>query len=150
VSIRWTDYQRGVAEVILRHRTDEGSGYDLNAVLQELPNTSKGIISEVAKALRENGWAMPAKGEKPPQEKRGGELATVLQPSQGAIIFTLGQHKILLNPQHLYDAYLYYQDIALRHDIDEDFSLALKDSMKYAWEKLNQARYRKEKRLPKE
>ena len=48
---RWTDYQRGVAEVVLRHRTEEGSGYDLNGVQQELPDVSKGIISDVAKAL---------------------------------------------------------------------------------------------------
>jgi len=80
---------------------------------------------------------------KEPAGKKGGALATVLQPSQGAIIFTLGQHKILLNPQHLYDAYLYYQDIALRHDIDEDFSLALKDSMKFAWERLNRIKAEK-------
>jgi len=80
---------------------------------------------------------------KEPEGKKGGALATVLQPSQGAIIFTLGQHKILLNPQHLYDAYLYYQDIALRHDIDEDFSLALKDSMKFAWERLNRIKAEK-------
>lgn len=78
--------------------------------------------------------------EQPPKTPttKGGELATVLQPSKGAIVFTLGEHKISLNPQHLYDAYLYYEDIAIRHDIDEEFSLAIKDSLKYVWERLNQ------------
>jgi len=136
VSIRWTDYQRGVAEVILRHRTGEGSGYDLNAVQQELPNVSKGIISGVAKALREASWIIPTKGQKP-KEKRGGDLATVLQPSKGAIVFTLGEHQIPLNPQYLYDAYLYYKDIVVRHDIDEEFSLVIKDCLKYVWERFN-------------
>jgi len=137
MATRWTDLQRQIAEVVLRHRTEEGSGYNFSAVQEDLPNASKGRISEVAKALRENGWAIPAKEEKAAQERSGGSLVTVVQPIRGAIIFTLGEHKISLNPQHLYDAYLYYEDILVRHDIDEDFSLALKDSMKYVWERLN-------------
>ena len=143
MSIRWTDYQRGVAEVVLRHRTEEGSGYDLNAVQQELPDVSKGIISKVSKALRENGWNMPDRDGKVPV-KLGGDMATVIQPAKGAIIFTLGEHRISLNPQHLYDAYLYYEDIVLRHDLEVEFSLALKDSMKYAWERLNQSKAERE------
>lgn len=81
---------------------------------------------------------------KGPALKSGGELAVVLQPSVGAIVFTLGEHKISLSPQHLYDAYLYYEDIVVRHDIDEEFSLAIKDSMKYVWERLNQHKGEKE------
>lgn len=62
----------------------------------------------------------------------------MVQPVRGAIVFTLGEHQISLNPQHLYDAYLYYEDIVLKHDIDQEFSSAIKDSMKYVWEQLNQ------------
>lgn len=97
---------------------------------------SLGLISKQGKAGRE------AK-EKPPSEpgqKKGGELATVVQPSKGAIIFTLGEHQISLNPQYLYDAYLYYEDIVLRENIDVEFSVAIKDCLKYAWERLNQHR----------
>jgi len=68
MSIRWTHQQRQIAEVILRHRTEEGSGYDLNAIQQELPNVSKGMISGVAKALREAGWNIPTKGQKPEEK----------------------------------------------------------------------------------
>ncbi len=78
------------------------------------------------------------------EEKLGGELATILQPGRGAIIFSLGENKISLNPQHLYDAYLYYEDMALRHGLDEEFSLALKISMKYVWERFNRAKAEEE------
>ncbi|GAI82953.1 unnamed protein product, partial [marine sediment metagenome] len=72
--------------------------------------------------------------------KAGGDLATVLQPSKGAIVFALGEHKISLNPQHLYDAYLYYEDMMLRESVDEEFSLVIKDCVKVAWERLNHCR----------
>ena len=137
MSIRWTDQQRQIAEVMLRNRTEEKSGYDFNTVQNELSHISGGRISEVAAALRDNGWIMPAKEEKAPPERGGGNLATVVQPVKGAIVFALGEHKISLNPQHLYDAFLYYEDIMIRHNIDEEFSLALKDAMKYVWETFN-------------
>jgi hypothetical protein len=87
-----------------------------------------------------------ANGE-PPKEKRekeGGSLTRISQPSNGAIVFTLGQHRISLNPQHLYDAYLYYEDIKVRHGVEEEFSEAIKVAMKYVWEQLNRQKAMKE------
>lgn len=95
---------------------------------------SKRTVERYAEALKAGKLEEPAKL---PKEKSGGELSTIVQPSRGAIIFTFGEHKISLNPQHLYDAYLYYEDMALRHDIEQEFSSAIKDSMKYIWERLN-------------
>lgn len=105
-------------------------GESIDEVAGRFP-VSRKTVERYAKQLREGTL-------KEPKGRKGGDLATVLQPSTGAIIFTLGEHKIPLNPQHLYDAYLYYEDIAVRHDIDEDFSLAIKDCLKYVWERFNQ------------
>lgn len=109
------------------------AGQSIDDVAKRFP-VSRKTVERYAKALKEGKLE---KLPKEPLRKRGGEFATVLQPSQGAIVFIFGEHKIELNPQHLYDAYLYYEDIVIRHDIDVEFSLALKDSMKYAWERLN-------------
>ena len=118
-----------------------------------LVNTTTGeIVATTAKEARAKGIDLPrrtpaGKPEKPPKgpaEKVGGELSTIVQPSRGAIVFTLGEHNISLNPQYLYDAYLYYKDIVLREDIDEEFSLVIKDCVKSAWERLNHNRAEKQ------
>lgn len=129
---RWTDYQRGVAEVILRHRTEEGSGYDLNGVQQELPDVSKGIISDVAKALRENGWAMPAKEETPPGKRA--PLADFKTRKTAPVLFDIGEETVELNPSDLYDSYQLYRDLTSKGIIEEDrFSAVLKDGMGIIW-----------------
>lgn len=115
-------------------------GEPITEIAKRFPESVR-TIKRYAKELREGKQDQPPKV---PPAKEGGELATVLQPIRGAIIFTLGEHKISLNPQHLYDAYLYYEDIAIRHDIDIEFSAAIKDSMKYAWERLNRHKGKKE------
>ena len=56
---QWTDYQRRIAESILKHRADTKAGYDFKAVKDELGEVSQGKISEIAKALRENEWVLP-------------------------------------------------------------------------------------------
>ena len=63
-------------------------------------------------------------------------LAAVTITKPAPITFTLGEAKIPLNPQYLYDAYLYYQDIQrMSPDIDDEFCLGIKTAMKYVWEK---------------
>lgn len=132
MAIRWTDYQRGVAEVVLRHRTEEGSGYDLNGVQQELPDVSKGIISEVAKALRENSWAIPAKEEKPPGKRP--PLADFKTRKTAPVLFDIGEETIELSPSDLYDSYQLYRDLMSKGIIEEDrFSAVLKDGMGLIW-----------------
>jgi hypothetical protein len=80
------------------------------------------------------------KEPKPPQDtgKPGGQAITIEQPSKGAVVFTFGQTIVPLNPQHIYDAYLYYDDLRMRQNIPEEFSLAIKIAMKYVWERLHQ------------
>lgn len=101
--------------------------------------TNNRTIKAIREAATDDEALAIANKEPSLKEKEGGSLSTVTQPSKGAILFTLGEHKISLDPQHLYDAYLYYEDIKTRHEIDEEFSLAIKDSMKHAWEQLNQS-----------
>lgn len=112
------------------------AGQSIDEVAKRFP-VSRKTVERYAKALKEGKLE---KLPKEPLQKKGGELATVLQPSHGAIVFIFGEHKIPLDPQHLYDAYLYYEDIMLRNGIDEDFSLAIKDCVKYVWGRLNQHR----------
>lgn len=112
------------------------AGESIDGVAKRFP-VSRKTVERYAKAIKEGKLD---KLPKEPLQRKGGDLATVLQPSQGAIVFILGEHKIPLNPQHLYDAYLYYEDIALRNGIDEEFSLVIKDSVKFVWERFNQHR----------
>lgn len=125
--------KEGIIEA-LRH------GEPITGIAKRFPESAR-TIKRYAKELREGKLDQPPKE---PQKKEGGKLATVLQKSPGSIIFTLGQHEISLNPQHLYDAYLYYEDIVIRHDIDEEFSLAIKDSLKYVWQRFNEHKAEKE------
>ncbi|GAI07900.1 unnamed protein product [marine sediment metagenome] len=113
------------------------NGESIDEVTKRFP-VSKKTVQRYAQALKEGKLEEPPKG--PAQPKAGGNLATVLQPSRGAIVFTLGEHQISLNPQHLYDAYLYYEDMTLRESVDEEFSLVIKDCVKVAWERLNHRR----------
>lgn len=130
------------------------TGYDYMKLLKHkkghhirLVNKKTGeILATTAQQARNKGIDLPRKsdGATPEPGKVGGELATVLQPSKGAIVFTLGEHKISLNPQYLYDAYLYYQDIVVKEDINEEFSLVIRDCVKSAWERLNHHRAEKQ------
>lgn len=133
MATKWTDQQRQIAEVVLRHRREGGSGYDINAVQEELPTISTGRISEVAKALRENGWVMPAKEEIPPG-KRGAPLADFKTRKAAPVLFDIGEETIELNPSDLYDCYQLYRDLRAKGIIEEDrFSAVLLDGMGIIW-----------------
>jgi len=137
MTFRWTEHQRCIAEVVLRHRQEEGSGYNLNAVQQELPGVSSGTISKVAKALRDNGWAIPAKGEekeKPPKEREGGKLAVVVAKQPAPVVFVLGEHRIELETEAIYESYLLYQDIKQRYALNDSFSNVLRDGVALMWQ----------------
>ena len=133
MATKWTDQQRQIAKVVLGHRREEGSGYDFSAVQQELPNVSKGRISEVAKALRENGWAIPA--GTPAKEKKQSSgpgkrvLINITSRKPAPILFTIGEHDIGLDTEPLYESYLLYEDLKVRYGFTDSFSVVLKDAM---------------------
>lgn len=56
----WTEKQKKIAEVILKHRTDDW--YDFKPVSKKLPGIAKSSISDVAKYLKKNGWEIPGDG----------------------------------------------------------------------------------------
>jgi len=69
-------------------------------------------------------------------QQQGGEMVAITQPKQGAIVFSVGVHEIPLEPQYLYESYLYYTDLKARIALEESFSEALKDAMTYVWRRL--------------
>ena len=93
------------------------------------------VIASNPKAAAAKGIIIPGTKLKGPQQQ-GGEMVSVTQPQSGAIIFSIGQHQIPLDPQFLYESYLYYTDLKARIDLDESFSEAIKDAMTYAWRRL--------------
>lgn len=63
------------------------------------------------------------------------QLAVVTTATPGPIVFRMGNQIINLNPEHLYEAFKYCQDIkAMDPAIDDDFSLVLKVAVKHVWE----------------
>lgn len=87
----------------------------------------------------------PAESEKAKRQAMitGGEITNIQQRKTGAILFTLANEDIELQPAELYDAYLYYQDIRRSNpDLNESFSSCLKSCVKIIWEKFNQHRLR--------
>ncbi len=131
----WNERQRKIGEAILRHRREDDT-YDLNQVMIEVPGVSKGIISGVAKVLKAGNWTIPPVPVKETKSTaQGGSLATFAQRKPGAIVFSLGDVDIPLNPKFLYDTYLYYQDIQrMSPDIDDDFCMAIRATMRHSWE----------------
>jgi len=77
-----------------------------------------------------------ASGQKSSGQQQGGEMVAITQPKPGAIIFSVGLHEIPLDPQYLYESYLYYTDLKARIDLEESFSEAIKDAMTYVWRRL--------------
>ena len=132
---KWTDYQRQIAEVILRHRADTPTGYSYKAVKEELPTTSSGKISEIAKALRENNWVIPPKdGQKTPKEKEGGKLATVTARQPAPVVFMLGKQEIELDTECIYESYLLFLDLKSRVPLKSDFSSVIRDGVGLLWQ----------------
>jgi len=128
--IKWNPEQRRIGEVILKHKREDGS-YDYKGVKADIPQVPDGTIGKIAKALKESNWQLPEK----PGKQVGGAVVTVTERKPAAIVFTLGDIDIILNPAYLYDSYLYYLDIQrLEPDIDDEFTLAIRAAMKHVWE----------------
>lgn len=103
---------------------------DMNQAAVVAMGYNKGTVSKAAKALK-NGWRPEAQQVK----QTGGSLATVTERKPAAIVFSLGDVDIPLNPKYLYDTYLYYQDIQrMDPTIDDEFSLGIRAAMKHIWE----------------
>lgn len=132
MSILWTDNQRELAEVILKHRTNERSGYDLKGVQADMPKASNDTISKVAKSLRETDWIIPGKdGGHPPKESR---LVAVTARQPAPIIFTIGKQDIELEAEALIQSYMLYEDIKAHCGLNQGFSSVLRDGVGLIWQ----------------
>lgn len=130
--MKWTDKQKEIAEVVLRHRTDDS--YDFKASQAELKDISKSSISDVAKALKENNWQIPARG------KDGGKVKTETEKSlaglripEPPVVFEVRGEKVRISPEDLYESYFIYLDMKARAGIDDTFSDTLKAGMEILW-----------------
>ena len=106
--MEWNETQRKVAELILKHRADNKSGYDLHAIKEEMsPDiaASDALISKVAGSLRANNWEIvEEQGEPAPS---GGErpYATVKSAKAAPLVFTIDDYKIKLDPIFMLKSY---------------------------------------------
>lgn len=72
------------------------------------------------------------------------QFAVVTTKTPGSIVFVMGDQKIDLNPQDLYDAWRYCQDIKrIVPAIDDDFTLMIKVAAKHLWEFFSQREARR-------
>lgn len=72
--------------------------------------------------------------EKPPKVSDiGGKFATVAARQPAPVIFVLGEHKIELEPEAIYESYLLYMDMQLRCSLNSTFSGVLRDGMGLLW-----------------
>lgn len=130
--MKWTDKQKQIAEVVLRHRTNDS--YDFKACQAELKDIAKGNISKVAKALKENSWQMPQPGKdgsKVGTEKL--ESVAGLKVKNPPVVFEVRGEKVMLSPEDLYEGYFIYLDMKTRAGIDNTFSDTLKAGVETLW-----------------
>lgn len=128
--MNWTEKRRQIAEVILKHRKDDG--YDFKACQTELEGTAKSAISTVAKALRENDWKIP-----PPEEGDGsspqGHGISSIKAAKAPVVFEIRGEKVVIIPEDLYESYFIYLDMKARAGIDNTFSDTIKAGVETLW-----------------
>jgi hypothetical protein len=66
----------------------------------------------------------------------GGQIATITVAKPAAIVFTLGNQTILLDPGDLYESFLLYEDLKVKCELTDNFSVVLKDGIGLLWEVL--------------
>ncbi len=130
--MKWTEKNRQVAEVILKHRKDDA--YDFKACYDELKDKdiAKSTISTVAKVLRENNWEIP-----PPEEGDGGSPQghgiSSIKAAKAPVVFEIRGEKVVIIPEDLYESYFIYLDMKARAGIDNTFSDTIKAGVETLW-----------------
>ena len=95
------------------------------------------ILATTVKEAHLKGIDIPVKVEK--QEEKvlksteGGKLATVVAKQPAPVIFVLGDQRIELEPEALYESYLLYQDMKVRCGLDSTFSGVMRDGVALLW-----------------
>lgn len=127
--MKWTDKNRQVAEVILKHRRDDG--YDFKACQAELEGIAKSTISTVAKVLKESNWEIPpAEGNNGAQGEAG---ISGIKAKAPIVVFEIRGERVQISPEDLYEGYFIYLDMKTRVGIDNTFSDTLKAGVETLW-----------------
>ena len=108
------------------------AGETVNEVANRFP-VSRRTVERYAKQLEEGKLEQK---EKPSREREGGKLATVTAKQPAPVVFVLGERKIELDPEALYESYLLYEDIKLRCLLTDSFSNVLRDGIALLWQLL--------------
>jgi len=66
-------------------------------------------------------------------QTEGGKLATVTTPAPAAVVFVLGNQRIEMDPESLYESYLLYQDMKARCELTDGFGIVIRDAMGLMW-----------------
>ncbi len=120
-----------------KQKSDAAAAEKLKAEQEEQEKKKK---EEAAKAAppSDPGKKPEGDGDKKDGLKEGGPLTTIRQPAHGAVQFIMGKQEILVDPAELYDAFMYYRDMVVNHNVHEPFTKVIKTSVKYVWGLLNQ------------
>lgn len=104
-------------------------GIPVDEVAKRFP-VSRRTVERYDKALKEGKLDQP---EKPLKEREGGKLATFTAKQPAPVVFFLGEQRIELEPQAIYESYLLYEDLRAKVGLNDSFSQALQDAMGIAW-----------------
>jgi len=122
--------------IIQALRDGEAQGINPNelisAVSARFP-VHKKTVQRYFKQLKAGGFDKPEEPKKPPKEIEGGKFATVTARQPAPVIFILGETKIELDPQALYESFLLYEDMKLRCQLTDGFSSVILDGVGLLW-----------------
>ena len=108
------------------------AGDSVEEVTKRFP-VSRRTVERHAKQLKEGKLE---EKEKPSKEKQGGKLVTVTARQPAPVVFVLGERKIELDPEALYESYLLYEDIKAKCSLTDSFSDVLRDGVALLWQLL--------------
>jgi len=69
-------------------------------------------------------------------QSEGGKVATVTTPKPAAVVFTLSNRQIELDPEALLESYILYEDIKVKCSLSDGFSDVIRDGIGLIWQVL--------------
>ena len=80
--------------------------------------------------------AAEAKDTRTKPSTTGGDFAAVRSLKPAPVIFELGEQKIPLDPQELYEAYILYEDLKVKCELTDGFTSTVRDGVALLWQLL--------------
>ena len=98
------------------------------------PKTAQRYLDEVKNPKPPKPGKEVKSQSKPMSE--GGKLATILARQPAPVVFTIGEQRIELDPEALYESHLLYEDIKVHCGLKDSFSDAIRDGVSLLWQLL--------------